>query len=312
MSNILLKGTHLDGFVIDGLLSSSGGMAKVYLAYVDGTKHKVAIKVANTESSDPSHEDVLLQWEADLLQKWDWRHSGIVRLLPIPLKGRRPEYIVKAINVKDRPWYMVMEYLRGNSLMENLKNIQKFSLDWKLELFYHILLPLAFMHQKGFAHRDIKPDNIVFRSPISPDKPPEPVLVDFALTTSGVDQRSIIDNSYTLEYASPERILRGMPMSGNEDMSPEDVFASDIWSLGVVLYETLTGKLLFKGSKDKVRTTIIREQIELDISLADDRGHILAAFIRSMLNKDADRRPTIKEVLYALEEKFLPPRILIS
>jgi len=312
MNSMLPKGTRLDGFVIDGPLSNSGGMAKVYLAYVEGTKHKVAIKVANTDSNTPSHEDTLLQWEADLLQKWDWRHSGIVRLLPIPLKDRRPEYVVKALNIKDHPWYMVMEYLRGNSLMENLKEIQKFPLEWKLELFYHILLPLAFIHQKGFAHRDIKPDNIVFRFPISSERPPEPVLIDFALTTSGVDQRSIIDNSYTLEYASPERILRGMPMSGNEDMAPENVFASDVWSLGVILYEILTGKLLFKGNKDKIRTTIIREQIELDLLLADDRSHILAAFIRSMLNKDADRRPTIKEVLYALEEKFLPPRILIN
>lgn len=314
MSNTipLPKGTRLDGYVIDSLLSS-GGTAKVYLANVNETKHKVAIKIANTDSSAPSHEDTLLQWEADLLQKWDWRHSGIVRLLPIPLKDRRPEYIVKAINLKDTPWYMVMEYLRGNSLMDNLKSIQKFPLDWKLELFYHILLPLAFIHQKGFAHRDIKPENIVFRFPVSSDRPPEPVLVDFALATSGVDQRAIIDNAYTLEYASPERILRGMPMSGNEDMGPENVFASDVWSLGVVLYEILTGKLLFKGSnKDKIRTTIIREQVNLDLPISDERSHILAAFIRNMLNKDAERRPTIKEVLYALEEKFLPPRIFMN
>lgn len=307
----LANGTKLDRFVIEKVLSNSGGMSAVYLARVDGTKHKVAIKVANTDPGAPSHEDALLQWESDLLKQWDWRHSGIVRLHPIPLKDRKSEYAVKALNLNNQPWYMVMEYLRGNSLGQSLSIIHKYPLEWKLELFYHILLPLAFIHQKGYAHRDIKPDNIVFRTPISPDRYPEPVFVDFALATSGEEQRTIIDNSYTLEYASPERILRAMPMGG--DMAgPENVRASDIWSLGVVLYEILTGKLLFKGNKDKIRTTIIREQIDLDLPIADEQGHVLAAFIRAMLNKEPNQRPSIKQIIYALEEKFLPPRIEIQ
>lgn len=133
-----------------------------------------------------------------------------------------PEYAVRAISLQNKPWYMVMEYLNGNSLGNNLSAIHKLSLQWKLELFYQLLLPISFIHQKGFAHRDIKPDNIVFRNPIFTNKVPEPVFVDFALATSGEQQRAILDNSYTLEYASPERILRAMPM-GENMTGPENV-----------------------------------------------------------------------------------------
>ncbi len=307
----LTPGTKLDRFIIEKLLSNSGGMSAVYLALTEDTKHKVAVKVANTDSGAPSHEDTLLNWEAELLSKWDWRHTGIVRLYPIPLSNRKSEYAVKAMSVNNQPWYMVMEYLKGNSLGQMLSTINKYPLEWKLELFYQILVPLAFIHQKGFAHRDIKLDNIMFRNPISPDKSPEPVFVDFALATSGEEQRTIIDNSYTLEYASPERILRSMPM-GENMTEPENVQASDIWSLGVILYEILTGKALFKGNRDKIRTTIIREQMAPSLPIPEEPGHILTAFIRSMLNKDPNRRPMVKEVILAVEEKFSPPRIHIQ
>lgn len=296
------SGTKVDRFIIENSLSESGGMSGVYLAKIENLRQKVAIKIANTDNLGATHEDMLLDWEANLLKQWDWRHAGIVRIFPVPLLGGKTEYVVRAKDLPNNPWYMVMEYLPGDSLAKKLPELYKYPIHWKLELFYKILIPLAFIHQKNFGHRDIKPDNIVFRSSISPDIPPDPVLIDFALCTNGQEKREIIDNSYTLEYASPERL------AGLE----EDVKASDIWSLGVILYELLTGKLPIKGSKEKIRTTIIRERIEVDkdeFSLPQEQGHILAAFIRAMLKKKPEERPDIRQVIYALEEKFLPPRI---
>jgi serine/threonine protein kinase len=304
-------GTKIDRYVIEKSLSHNhGGMASVFLGHVESDpQYKVAIKIAKTDPLGNSHEDVLLQHEAELLKKWDWRHPAIVRLIPIELPGRKPEYMVRAANYPNNPWYMVMEYLRGNSLSENTKTIQKYPLEWKLELFYRILMPIVFLHQKGFAHRDLKPDNVIFRSPILVQNDPEPVLIDFALATDGSEKREVIDNSFTTAYASPERIIKSMPGGSAVE---EDVLASDVWSLGVLLYEIVTGKLLLKGHPDKIRTTLIREKIEPDIPINDDRDQVLAVFIRAMLKKDPEKRPSIKQVLYALEERFLPPRIQIQ
>ena len=296
-----LLGQQFNRYVIERELSTNGGMAMVFLAHlVDDSKYKVAIKIARTDSNGKAHEDMLLEKELELLQRWDWRHPGIVRVFPTPLSGVKPQYTVRAVDLPDQPWYMVMEYLQGQSLTQNLKSIQDYPLEWKLELFYQILTSVAFIHSKGFAHRDLKPDNIVFRVSISPSSVPQPVLVDFALTTDGEENFDVVKNSYTLEYAAPERILD----------SVDNLLASDIWSLGLIFHEILTGKLLnvLKGNKDRVRTTIIRERLEPDLP-DGEMYHVLASYIREMLNKDQNRRPSIDLILKALENKFLPPRI---
>jgi len=305
---ILKAGQKIDRYIVETSLSQKGGTASVYLAHLEQeTKSKVALKIAQTNNLGSTHEDALLQFEAELLETWDWRHPGIIRLFPTPLSGRgKPEYVVRAINLKDQPWYMAMEYLRGKSLSENLNAIQKFSLGWKLELFYQILMPIAFIHKKGYAHRDLKPDNIVFREPISPDTIPQPVLIDFALAANGAEERVIVANSYTLEYASPERVLRSM---GIDNAPVDNIQAADIWSLGIILYEILAGHSLLKGNKENIRTTIVREQLTPSFRNMGDEYELLVQFVAAMLRKEPHKRPAIKELLYALEETFLPPRI---
>lgn len=305
------SGLKIDRYILDKPISSNGGMASVWLAYLhNDLKYKVAIKIAHTEENNNSHEDVLLQRETEHLQKWDWRHPGIVRIFPTPVaQGGRPIYSVRAVELENRPWYMVMEYLRGKSLFENRDVVKKFPLEWKLELFYRILESVAFLHQKGFAHRDLKPDNIVFREPVSRHISPQPVLIDFALTSDGKEEREIVDSSFTLEYAARERILRSMDV---ENVPKVDVLSEDVWSLGAILYEIITGQSLFKGNREKVRTTIIRHGLNIVLPEHDARYEVLTQFIHGMLAKEPADRPTVKALLFALEEEFLPPRINIQ
>jgi eukaryotic-like serine/threonine-protein kinase len=314
---ILPVGTRIgERYRIEKPLAPNGGCASIYLgALADDPKRKVAVKLAHNDSEHKSHEDVLLQHEADLLSRWDWRHPGIVRLYPIPNPNSgeegRMDYAQKAVDLKGMPWFMVMEYLSGGSLTEQMKEIKKFSLEWKLEMFYQLVLTVAFIHQQGYGHRDLKPDNIVFRMPVRQNQIPQPVLVDFALALpkSG-EAKSIVETSYTVEYASPERVLKTMGL-GYEDL-PNLPLEADLWSLGVLLYEILVGRLPFKGDRSKIRTTLIQDSISDSIVEQKELPHLLALCIRSMLSREPAERPTLKEVLYFMEENFLPPRITLA
>lgn len=298
-------GTTFDRYVLENPISQKGGTASVYLAHLfDDPGRRVALKIAQTNNLGSTHEDVLLQYEARLLGTWEWRHPGIVRIYPTPLDGRGAEYAVRAATLQDQPWYMAMEYLRGKSLAENINLIQRYPIEWRLELFYQILVPVAFIHNNGYAHRDLKPSNIVFRETVSADIAPQPVLIDFALTTKRIGERKIVDNSYTLEYASPERILKS---SMGVDAPVDNIRAADVWSLGLIFSEILTGHSLLMGSKKDIRTTIIREELTPNIPNDKSENIVLINLITAMLSKDPESRPSVKLVMHALEEIFLPP-----
>lgn len=298
-------GTCINRYVLEKEISDIGGTAQVYLAHLsDDEKFKLAIKIARTGTEGKAHEDFLLEKEAELLQRWDWRHPGIVRVFPSPYNAGKPQYVMRAVELPDAPYYLVMEFLRGDALSKKLKTIQPYPLQWKLELFYQILMTVSFIHDKGYAHRDLKPDNIVFREPISASHIPQPVLIDFALTAANDNEIfDVIENTLTIDYSPPERIARSMGMSMNSDF-----LAEDVWSLGMIFYEILTGKFMISGNQEKIRTTIIRERLEPKLPDTADY-HILAAFIREMLNPEMEKRPTVDLLIKALENKFLPPRI---
>ncbi len=307
-----------DQYKIERSLNKSGGTASIFLAVDIKSKIKVAIKFAKSSRQGLMHEDTLLDREAELLSRWSWRHPGVVHIFPVSLVYQRDAssigrtaYVINAIGLAENPRCMVMEYLAGGSLAEKMDKVVNFPLMWKLELFYQILIIVAHIHRLGYGHRDLKPDNIMFRNQISPTDVPEPVLVDFALASNGSDATKIAEASHTLGYAAPERLLSRMGF-GYDRLSNYPLEA-DIWSLGVMLYEILTGDTLFQGEEEKIRTTIIDGVFNINVPakgvVTPVLAHQLANLIRRMLAPNPSQRPNIKMLIYAIEELFPPPRV---
>lgn len=297
-----------NAFIIDAPLSSRGGTATIYTANpINQPDIKVAVKFANSDGSTVVDEDVLLRHEASILSLSEWRHPGILRLFPVP-HFKRTEYVLRATGVESEPSYFVMEYIGGGALGERMSQVVKYSFDWKLELLYQIAIILEFIHQKGYAHRDLKPDNILFRQPPTPDKIPQPVLIDFALASNGEDTLELIESSYTLEYAGPERVMQAANLIPKEfHLKPEP---QDIWSFGILTYELFTGGLPFRGTAKDIRTTLIGQNFDEKFLRNNPKlPNDIADLIRAILRPDPDRRPSITRIIDLLEYKYRPPRI---
>lgn len=315
---MILKKDYLIGskYAVDQVLSKSGGTASIYLCKILDKKNlNVVVKLSKNSESLAGHEGKLLEREATLLSSWEFRHPGIVRVFPVAFDHHGAKYTLKDIALPERPNYMLLEYLKGGALSAsvNKKAMLSYPVEWKMECFYQVLTTVSYMHSKGYGHRDLKPDNIVFRSPIKASSVPDPVLIDFALATDGVHRHDkIVDKAMTLEYSPPERVLRSM---GNQYDSylTEDPVKSDIYSLGIILFELITGELPFKGSRNQIRTTIISDNFQLDVDKVNNVSHInaskIAQMIRGMAHKDPQKRPKINMVINAVEECFRPPLI---
>ena len=189
-----------------------------------------AIKTLKKEGITSYHFSLLKQ-EVDILSNMD--HPNIVKYFGI----FEDDYFI----------HIVMEYLKGQDLSKiiSLKNYTDFNENQMGQIIHQLLKALSFIHSKNIIHRDIKPENILFsdKRNIFSLK-----LIDFGLAT----------------FQEQEKKTAGTPMY----MSPEMVdgkgtYVSDIWSVGVVVYQMVTGKLPFDGGEND-ENQILYEHIKND------------------------------------------------
>ncbi|MDX1664783.1 MAG: protein kinase [Candidatus Promineifilaceae bacterium] len=224
-----LVGRELDDNYRLEALIGDGGMGAVYRAYDVNLDRVVAIKVMHGHFARQSQFRARLRQEAKAVASLD--HPSVVRVI---------DY-----GEDDGLAYIVMEYIRGGSLRSHLQRLQEreqvLPLSVSLQIAYQIAEALDYAHRQGIIHRDVKPGNILLKRLSRPEEtgeqPLRAVLTDFGLVKL-LEGENITQSGTTLgtpAYMSPEQ-CRGDELDGR----------SDLYSLGVVLYELLTNRLPFR------------------------------------------------------------------
>jgi len=275
------KGDRLGRFIILQTLPSSG-TAQVYKAQIVEREEKVILKVARGAEADR------LKNEAEILPFLC--HPHIIKILPaLEMEGKN---YYAARNPETDEWYIALEYISGGSLEEKLGQKGRLDLQEALAIIIQVGSALAYAHSKGIIHRDVKPGNVLFRRA---NAEIEAVLSDFGIAAEG--RRAKADKVIgTLPYVSPEQVKRALGENTTVDER------TDIYSLGVLLYEMLTGVKPFmaKGKEELLKVIKDKEPIppsELNPAIP----RTIEEVILKALEKEPFRRfQTVEEMLKTL------------
>ncbi len=210
---------------LEGALGS-GGMADVCLAWDGHDEREVAIKVIKPDALDQRSLDRFLKEAAQVA---NWHHPNILHIysdLKLELLDAAQGAIIP---------YIVMEYAQGGDLQKRLTSGQPYPLAETLDIFAQLCSAVSYAHEHGIIHRDLKPLNILFRA--LPNAAEQVVLSDFGLAVEMDATHHTFARGGTLPYMAPEQLLKGHVEA-----------ASDIFALGVILYQLCTGRLPFRRS----------------------------------------------------------------
>ena len=197
-----------------------GGMANVYKSYDYLRKCYVAIKVLKEKYL--RNEEFLYRFRNESKANASLSHPNIVRIFDVGF-GNKMQYIV-------------MEYVEGVTLKEYIENVK--ILNWKeaVRFTLQILRGLQHAHDKGIVHRDIKPQNIMLLEDGTVK------IMDFGIARFPKDERTNFKKTIgSVHYISPEQAVGEITD-----------FKSDVYSVGIMMYEMLTGKLPFTGKTPEI------------------------------------------------------------
>jgi len=245
---------HIAGYDISRRLGR-GGMADVYLAVQSSLSRPVAIKVLAAERTQGEDMVTRFEQEARTIARLD--HPNIVSIFDV---GR----------TDDSRLYYVMPYLPNGDLSTRDLRTDETGI---VTIVRALVRALGYAHKLGVVHRDVKPENVLF------DKLDRPLLADFGIALANGDFARVTREGSTIGssgYMSPEQ-SRGFSLDGR----------ADLYSLGVVTYEMLSGDLPFKGPDT---LAVALAHVEQPIPRLPSRCKRWQPFIDKAMAKSPDER----------------------
>ncbi|MEL3972373.1 Stk1 family PASTA domain-containing Ser/Thr kinase [Rossellomorea oryzaecorticis] len=212
----MMNGKRISGRYRIIKLIGGGGMANVYLAHDMILDREVAIKMLRMDFAN--EEEFIKRFQREAQSATSLVHPNIVSIYDV--------------GEEDDLYYIVMEYVQGMTLKQYIQQHSPVGVDQALEIMKQLTLAISHAHQNHIVHRDIKPHNILV------DEEGTVKITDFgiamALSATSITQTNSVLGS--VHYLSPEQARGGMATK-----------KSDIYSLGIVMFELLTGRLPFSG-----------------------------------------------------------------
>ncbi len=269
------SGSRLDGrYRIEGKIGS-GGMSTVYLAFDETLERPVAIKVLDSDiSRDPN---ALERFRREARTVAQISHPHVVMVIDAGEDQGHP--------------YIVFEHVRGETLKDRIRRSGPLPVSEAVAYAIEVGRALEAAHERQLVHRDVKPQNVLI------DEEGRAKVTDFGIARSlelEAHQLTAAGRVVgTTDYVSPEQAL-GQDVTGQ----------SDVYSLGIVLYEMLTGEVPFKGdSSVSVAMKHVRETLPDVQRKRPETSAALAAVVERATAKDvASRYPTVSDMVRELEE----------
>jgi serine/threonine protein kinase len=259
-----------------------GGMGSVYLGEHTLIGRQVAIKILHADLATST--EMVKRFYREARAAAAIRHRNIIDVLDVGLTQ----------------WgdpYLVMEFLEGESLGGLLERSGPLGLATTCGVIEPVLLALIAVHEKGIVHRDLKPDNTFLAR--SPGAPPEVKLIDFGISkfTGGADQTKLTQTGTmmgTPAYMAPEQ-ARGV---GQVDAR------ADIYSVGVMMYQMLTGRLPFSGEtyNDLIAKVLTEKPRPPADSYSDFPDAATPTLMKAIAKDPADRFASAVEMLDAIRK----------